>query len=253
MYIFLPTYLSLRIKGSTRNCSGRPSLPRYVSWSGCSAPYAHGEKCSYRCQPGYTRASGSTTRTCSNGAWTGSGLVCRRAPRPAPTYRKCTGQPRSNVQSIPLYGPLSGLKSSGQVVNGDTSCNGHPRSSNSAGSAPFFHGTTPLFRRRRDVSEVFICLAHRVLMFRGEVFEWGVGASAWSRMVAWEGRRCPSDCAVSWTRSAAGHSTCTREQAEFFAREYKSRYGSYNLITNNCHIFVNRLMNYLDSGCTKMP
>ncbi|XP_035685003.1 uncharacterized protein LOC118421666 [Branchiostoma floridae] len=240
-----------RRRSSTRNCPGRPALPNNVTWSGCSAPYSHKEKCRYRCQPGYTRVSGSTTRTCSNGVWTGSSLVCMRAPRPAPTYRKCIGQTRSNVQSIPLYGPLSGQKSSGPVVNGDTSCNNHPHSSNSAGSAPFFHGTSPLSRRRRRaVSEVFQwSIVHRVLLFRGEVFEWGVG----SKRESWEGRRCPSDCVVSWTKSAAGYSTCTREQAEFFAREYKSRYGSYDLFSNNCHIFVNRLMRYLDSGCNKMP
>eukprot|EP00058_Branchiostoma_floridae_P023887 XP_002609377.1 hypothetical protein BRAFLDRAFT_86468 [Branchiostoma floridae] len=131
------------------------------------------------------------------------------------------GETRSNVQSIPLYGPLSGPKGSGPVVNGDTSCNNHPRSSNSAGSAPFFHGRSPLFRRRRrGVRPVFQWSpVHRVLLFRGEVFEWGVGS----------------------------------KRAEFFAREYKSRYGSYRLFSNNCHFFVNRLMRYLDSGCTRMP
>ncbi|XP_035685006.1 uncharacterized protein LOC118421667 [Branchiostoma floridae] len=240
-----------RRSSSTNNCPGRPALPSYVTWSGCSAPYRHREKCRYRCQPGYTRVSGSTTRTCSNGVWTGSSLVCRRDPRPAPTYSKCIGQTRSNVQSIPLYGPLSGPKGSGPVVNGDTSCNNHPRSSNSAGSAPFLHGRSPLFRRRRrGVRPVFQWSpVHRVLLFRGEVFEWGVG----SKKESWEGLRCPSDCAVTWRKSAAGYSTCTREQAEFFAREYKSRYGSYRLFTNNCHFFVNRLMRYLDSGCTRMP
>ncbi|XP_078685912.1 uncharacterized protein LOC144918761 [Branchiostoma floridae x Branchiostoma belcheri] len=183
----------------------------------------------------------------------------RRTPRPnpapAPTYRKCIGQTRSNVQSFPLYGPLrAGLKSSGPVVNGDTSCYGHPRSSNSAGSVPFFHGTTRLSRRRRGVDTVWQwSLSHRVLLFRGEVFEWGVGASRWADKVAWEGRRCPSDCAVTWTKSPAGYSSCTRAKAELFTRQYKSRYGSYNLYTNNCHYFVNRLMKYLDSGCTRMP
>ncbi|XP_019643505.1 PREDICTED: uncharacterized protein LOC109484604 [Branchiostoma belcheri] len=168
----------------------------------------------------------------------------RRCPSPspnlaAPTYWKCIGQTRSS------------LMSSGPVVNRDTSCYGHPRSSNSAGSAPFFHGRTRLFRRRRrGVDTVFQWSpSHRVLLFRGEVFEWGVGA----KMRWWEGLRCPSDCAVKWKRSPAGYSTCTRAQAELFSRQYKSCYGSYRLFTNNCHYFVNRLMKYLDSGCTRMP
>ncbi|XP_035684837.1 uncharacterized protein LOC118421596 [Branchiostoma floridae] len=140
------------------------------------------------------------------------------------------------------------------TVNQDTSCTDHPSSSNSVASAPFFHGTTPLFRRRRDVNEVCtLCTVHRVLLFRGEVFEWGVGADDWENKVAWEGHRCPSDCQILWAGYVAGYSTCTREQAEQFTRDFKARYGTYNLFTNNCHHFVNRLMNYLDSGCTVMP
>ncbi|CAH1271867.1 Hypp4724 [Branchiostoma lanceolatum] len=140
------------------------------------------------------------------------------------------------------------------TVNQDTSCTDHPSSSNSVASAPFFHGTTPLFRRRRDVSEVCtLCTVHRVLLFRGEVFEWGVGADDWESKVAWEGHRCPSDCQILWANHVAGYSTCTREQAEQFTRDFKARYGTYNLFTNNCHHFVNRLMNYLDSGCAVMP
>ncbi|XP_035663598.1 uncharacterized protein LOC118407249, partial [Branchiostoma floridae] len=126
-------------------------------------------------------------------------------------------------------------------------------SSSPAVSAPFYHGTTPL-SLRRSVDEVATLLPmHRVIIFRNVVFEWGVGANNFEDKVAWEGVREPSDCSVSWSGSAAGSSSCTLQQAMDFSRGYKTRYGTYELLSNNCHLYVNRMMNYLVSGCTRYP
>ncbi|XP_078692128.1 E-selectin-like isoform X2 [Branchiostoma floridae x Branchiostoma belcheri] len=48
--------------------------------SGCSAPFTYGDVCTFRCESGYNQVSGNTTRTCSNGAWTGTDLVCEIGP-----------------------------------------------------------------------------------------------------------------------------------------------------------------------------
>ncbi|XP_019616669.1 PREDICTED: sushi, von Willebrand factor type A, EGF and pentraxin domain-containing protein 1-like isoform X2 [Branchiostoma belcheri] len=84
-------------------CSTAPSLA-YTYRSGCSSPYAHGERCYYRCYSGYTQVSGSTTRTCSNGRWTGYNLVCRAStcstpPTLAYTTRTGCSYPYTNWES----------------------------------------------------------------------------------------------------------------------------------------------------------
>ncbi|XP_078656976.1 complement factor H-like [Branchiostoma floridae x Branchiostoma belcheri] len=55
-----------------------PSYSWYSSRQGCSWPYENGENCSYTCWDGYSVASGDTTITCVNGAWSGTPLRCRR-------------------------------------------------------------------------------------------------------------------------------------------------------------------------------
>ncbi|XP_035689179.1 uncharacterized protein LOC118424633 [Branchiostoma floridae] len=158
--------------------------------------------------------------------------------------------------AVPLDMQLAQARGAGSNpvgINEDTTCYNHPQSSAYAASAPFYHGTTPL-NLRRSVDEVgTLWPVHRVLIFRETVFEWGVGSDNFADKVAWEGVREPSDCSVSWSGSAAGSSSCTLQQAMDFSRGYKTRYGSYDLLFNNCHLFVNRMMNYLDSGCTRYP
>ncbi|XP_066302974.1 uncharacterized protein [Branchiostoma lanceolatum] len=160
------------------------------------------------------------------------------------------------VKDVPLDMQLAEARASGSNptgINEDTTCYDHPQSSPNAVSAPFYHGTTPL-SLRRSVDEVATLLPmHRVIIFRNMVFEWGVGANDFADKVAWEGVREPSDCSVSWSGSAAGSSSCTLQQATDFSRGYKTRYGSYDLISNNCHLYVNRMMNYLVSGCSRYP
>ncbi|XP_066292335.1 mucin-5AC-like [Branchiostoma lanceolatum] len=88
-----------RRRRSPRGCSTPPSLT-YTYRSGCSSPYTNGECCYYRCRSGYTQVSGSTTRTCSNGRWAGTNLVCGRTcstpPTPAYTYRSGCSSPYTN-------------------------------------------------------------------------------------------------------------------------------------------------------------
>ncbi|XP_035675092.1 P-selectin-like [Branchiostoma floridae] len=67
-----------------RDCPAPPTLS-YTSRSGCSSPYTHGETCTYSCRSGYTPVSGSTTKTCSDGSWTGTNLVCKRDCPAPPT------------------------------------------------------------------------------------------------------------------------------------------------------------------------
>ncbi|XP_066289674.1 sushi, von Willebrand factor type A, EGF and pentraxin domain-containing protein 1-like [Branchiostoma lanceolatum] len=74
---------------SAAGCSAPPSIS-YTSRSGCASPYTHGESCTYRCQSGYAQISGSTTRTCSSGSWSGTNLACVRLCSPPPTLSYTT-------------------------------------------------------------------------------------------------------------------------------------------------------------------
>ncbi|XP_078610736.1 complement factor H-like [Branchiostoma floridae x Branchiostoma japonicum] len=99
--------------------SGRVCPTAPVVWhtirSGCLAPYTQGESCYYRCLPGYTQISGSTAKTCSNGFWTGSSLVCRRGvsgcsigpPYVTYTYRYGCSYPYTQGESC-YYRCISG-------------------------------------------------------------------------------------------------------------------------------------------------
>ncbi|XP_035697513.1 uncharacterized protein LOC118430639 [Branchiostoma floridae] len=53
---------------------------------GCSSPYFEGDCCYYWCRSGYTKVSGTTTKTCcSSEGWTEFDLVCERTdPCPPP-------------------------------------------------------------------------------------------------------------------------------------------------------------------------
>ncbi|KAI8506498.1 hypothetical protein Bbelb_159250 [Branchiostoma belcheri] len=70
----------------SRGCPAPPWPTNTELPSGCNNPFTNREICTYRCRPGYTQVSGSTVRTCSNGAWTGTDLVCTGG-------RNCTTPP----------------------------------------------------------------------------------------------------------------------------------------------------------------
>ncbi|XP_066291020.1 P-selectin-like [Branchiostoma lanceolatum] len=60
-----------------RGCS-TPFKGRGVSRRGCFWPYRHGETCTFSCRRRYTYVSGSSVRTCNNGAWSGAAFLCQR-------------------------------------------------------------------------------------------------------------------------------------------------------------------------------
>ncbi|KAI8500091.1 hypothetical protein Bbelb_224080, partial [Branchiostoma belcheri] len=82
---------------------GCPSPPEFdcATMSGCSAPYAEGAICSYRCNDTCAGEPGTMTRTCENGRWVGDDwrgcfpilrLGCDAFPPTFPcTSRTCTG------------------------------------------------------------------------------------------------------------------------------------------------------------------
>ncbi|XP_078687102.1 coagulation factor XIII B chain-like [Branchiostoma floridae x Branchiostoma belcheri] len=80
-------FLDLGAAKRKKRCRKAPSPKRTVR-SGCKQPYNHGETCTYRCKKNYVPVGGDAKRTCRNGAWTGSHLICRLGqncgPPPSP-------------------------------------------------------------------------------------------------------------------------------------------------------------------------
>ncbi|XP_066292801.1 complement factor H-like [Branchiostoma lanceolatum] len=59
-----------RVPLCQRVCPDPPNI-NCTTISGCSAPYANGETCTYRCNDGCTGSPSTTTRTCRDGQWDG--------------------------------------------------------------------------------------------------------------------------------------------------------------------------------------
>ena len=106
----------------------------------------------------------------------------------------------------------------------------------------YYYGSTSLFKGKKRVFKW--SLKHSLILFRGKIFEWGLGRPKTYKM-----NRSPSDCKIKWTWSSKGSSRCRLSDAETWTRNYRRRYGGYRLFTNNCHYFVNRFMSYLRSNC----
>eukprot|EP00058_Branchiostoma_floridae_P028508 XP_002613999.1 hypothetical protein BRAFLDRAFT_67419 [Branchiostoma floridae] len=108
-----------------KECSTPPS-PDYTIKS-CVYPHIHGHPCTYRCQPGYTPFAGSITRTCSNGVWTGTDLVCKRdysSPQtPDYTFRSGCGYPYTQGKRCTYRCLLGYTQVSGSTTK--TCYNGH--------------------------------------------------------------------------------------------------------------------------------
>ncbi|XP_078615681.1 protein lev-9-like [Branchiostoma floridae x Branchiostoma japonicum] len=75
------TGTDLICKGS---CCSVPRSPTGAEVSSSVYPYTDGAVITYRCSEWYTQESGSTTKTCSNGVWTGDDLVCKPYEGPIP-------------------------------------------------------------------------------------------------------------------------------------------------------------------------
>ncbi|XP_022102610.1 uncharacterized protein LOC110985704 [Acanthaster planci] len=85
---------------------------------------------------------------------------------------------------------------------------------------------------------------HTLVYFRGEVYEWGQGLlRSYARGTL---GRDPHGCPIHW--SLYGQSNCTSSEVKEVAASYLSHYGSYNLLSNNCHSFTERLNQKLLSG-----
>lgn len=82
---------------------------------------------------------------------------------------------------------------------------------------------------------------HRLLFYRGMTFEWGTGVQGHHLGYGASVR----DCSVTWERSPAGESHCPVSKVTNFTLGYRNRFGPYNLLTNNCHHFANRISKLL--------
>ena len=116
-----------------------------------------------------------------------------------------------------------------------------------ASYSAYYYGSTSLWggkKGKRAIVRNTWTLRHSLLQFRGKIFEWGLGKSKTYSMT-----RALGDCKIRWSWGRKGESRCLLSDAENWTRRYRSNYGSYKLLSNNCHHFVNRLGRYLASNC----
>ncbi|XP_066297146.1 E-selectin-like [Branchiostoma lanceolatum] len=167
-----------RSRRAPPRCS-TPPTPANSYIFGCSYPYTHGERCCFACRSGYTRVYGSTVRTCSNGHWTGSNLVCRPVgcsspPTPANSYRYGCSSPYTNGERCcfgcrsgytQVYGSTVRTCSSGRWTGSNLvcvpvggGCSSPPTPANSyryGCSAPYTNGETCCFACRSGYTQVY--------------------------------------------------------------------------------------------------
>ena len=108
----------------------------------------------------------------------------------------------------------------------------------------YYVGEMSLFKAKGKGKRFVIwpwSISHSMLLFRGKVFEWGINRTYYMR-------RDPSSCYIKWRSRSEGSSRCTLNDAKRWTRKY-GRKNTYNLLFNNCHMFVNALANYLKSNC----
>nr|XP_022343966.1 uncharacterized protein LOC111137031 [Crassostrea virginica] len=116
------------------------------------------------------------------------------------------------------------------------------------GGKPYYFGTTDLLcklgRRsyRSAPSRFSLGLSHGWILYDGEYFEWGVsGLSYHYGSSLTDGERCKTQR----ESEPAGYSQLDKTCIEKCARSYRGKYGSYNLLTNNCHDFANKISEVL--------
>lgn len=104
-------------------------------------------------------------------------------------------------------------------------------------------------REKRAARRTTLNPNHRIVYYKGQVFEWGTGSNGYH-----VGHQAVTrDCPVKWEREPAGYSHCPLRAARNFIHGYRTRYGGYNLLTNNCHHFANRLSHLLSSSSCTVP
>ena len=82
------------------------------------------------------------------------------------------------------------------------------------------------------------------LFLRGMVFEWGTGVAGFHA----GNEALVSSCDVTWEDTPALNTSCSVDVAEEFTRNYRAEHGGYNLFSNNCHHFANRLLELVSSS-----
>lgn len=105
-------------------------------------------------------------------------------------------------------------------------------------------------RRRRSIPSVYtMMLTHRWLKYRGVYFEFGTNAldpEAKNRIsiqpfLPNEGENCSYDK----NPDVAGYSRLSVSCIASCTRRYPKVFGEYSLLTNNCHVFVNKMVEVL--------
>ncbi|CAB4007689.1 Hypothetical predicted protein [Paramuricea clavata] len=121
----------------------------------------------------------------------------------------------------------------------------YPQQYKSDTSSPYYLGEMSLSdaikgKRKRYVIWPWT-LTHSMILFRGKVFEWGINYTYYMN-------RSPSSCQITWHWGAKGFSKCSLSDVESWTRAY-GRSNTYDILSNNCHMFVNRLAKYLNTNC----
>lgn len=83
---------------------------------------------------------------------------------------------------------------------------------------------------------------HRLIYYRNAVYEFGPSGVTTHNLPDWQdARKCP----VKWDSAPASTSNCSVQSLKNVLAGYIGRYGKYNVVTNNCHKFANRVSAFL--------
>ncbi|XP_078312609.1 uncharacterized protein LOC144619131 [Crassostrea virginica] len=109
-----------------------------------------------------------------------------------------------------------------------------------SGAYSYYFGTTDLhcMRGKREMPWRGIWeITHRLLYYRGYYFDFLDN----SRAYILRSRRAGHRCDGGLEGSPAGYSQVSISCLKGCARNYRCQFGDYNLLSNNCHHFANRL------------
>ncbi|XP_063409616.1 uncharacterized protein LOC134692912 [Mytilus trossulus] len=117
---------------------------------------------------------------------------------------------------------------------------------------PFYFGTTRLFcmakgKRGSSPSRPTWALKHRWIEYNGHFFErLKNGGDIFSSDAPKDSNKCSS----RRESRPAGYSSLSIDCMKRCTNKYRQRYGSYRLLSNNCHHFANRFSDILCSSST---
>jgi len=96
----------------------------------------------------------------------------------------------------------------------------------------------------RPMARYNLDTAHRILAYKGMVYEWGLAPNTYSILPT----PYYPDCQTTWEEEPAGTSLCESQNLVTYTESYRTTYGNYDLLTNNCHHYANRIVALLTSG-----